>query len=444
VRDANSGQKLHSFIAYAGATLAVAFSPDGARLATAGVRFDKAGVGTATEVKLWDSSTGQELSTIRPTYRYTRFLAFGPGWRRLALTYEDGGVLEVWDVGAGQKLHEFRMPAMEDSSNVRAMAFSPDGVHVALGFANGKVDVRNAENGRVEHALQGHAGIVDAVTFSPDGKRLVTGHRDGTVKLWDMATAQLVRTLKGHTRVVRSVGFSKDGALLMSAALDGTVRLWDARPLTPDLTTELEAVALLDSLFARPLPRSAVKSFVKDRLNIDNDVRQRALELAGLYADQSDPMPYYVAAWPVIRHPFANEAMAESALAQTTAASAMHGMVDEFRKNGWYGWYFNQDSKVVLVQSNMPGDHLFHGMAHYRMGRFKKEHYKEALATLSKCQPHHPTTLAFLAMAHHRLGQRAQAETTLARLREVLKTAGPDQRKDGQMFLAEAATLIEN
>jgi tetratricopeptide (TPR) repeat protein len=229
----------------------------------------------------------------------------------------------------------------------------------------------------------------------------------------------------------------------MSAALDGTIRLWDARPLTPDLSAELEAVALLDSLFARPLPRSAVKSIVGDRLNIAVDVRQRALELADLHAEETDPLRYYVSAWPVLRHPYANEFMTESALAQTTAASTLHGMEQEFKKNGgWYANYLNQDGKVILMKTNQPDDYLFLGMAHYRMGRFKNEHYKEALAILSKCRRSTPTPLAFLAMTHQQLGQHEQAQAALTRLQEAVKTASPDQARDGQVFLAEAETLI--
>ncbi len=447
VWDTSSGQELLSFKAHTVFTLGLAFSPDGARLATAGR-------GNSTEVKLWDTDSGQELRVISSGDRLmdhrlmdhsVRFLAFSPDWKRLAL---NGFLLDVRD-GSGGKLHAYVhenrdwVPSGQGSASVQAMTFSPDGVHVAFGYTSGKVDLRHAGTGRVVKTLQGHAGSVDAVTFSPDGKRLATGHRDGTVKLWDMTSLQLVRTLKGHTRVVRSVGFSKDGTLLMSAALDGTVRLWDARPLTPDLSVELEAVALLDSLFARPLSRSAVKSIVGDRLNIDSDVQQRALDLADLYAEETDPLRYYVSAWPVLRHPYANESMTETALAQTTAASKLHGMPEEARKNGGaYGNYFNEDGKVILQKTTMPGDYLFLGIAHYRMGRFKKDHYKEALAILSKCQQHRPTTLAFLAMTHHQLGQHEQAEAVRTRLREAVKTAGPDQARDGQVFLAEAETLI--
>jgi len=61
----------------------VAFSPDGARIATASN--DKT-------VKLWDAATGRELFTLRGHTDSVDGLAFSPDGRILAAASEDGTV----------------------------------------------------------------------------------------------------------------------------------------------------------------------------------------------------------------------------------------------------------------------------------------------------------------------------------------------------------------
>jgi hypothetical protein len=52
-----------------------------------------------------------------------------------------------------------------------------------------------------------------------------------------------------------------------------------------------------------------------------------------------------------------------------------------------------------------------------------------------------PADLAFLALAHHRLGQTDQARAVLSRLRELMKKAERAKDEPGQAFLREAEAL---
>src|SRR5215472_15014404 len=58
------------------------------------------------------------------------------------------------------------------ASSVFSVAWSPDGQHLALGYADGSVEVRNAITGNIDFTVQGHLGQVWMVAWSPDGKRL--------------------------------------------------------------------------------------------------------------------------------------------------------------------------------------------------------------------------------------------------------------------------------
>ena len=128
-------------------------------------------------------------------------------------------------------------------SPVQAVAYAPDGRHVASGDDGGAVRLWDAETGQpVGEPLSGHEGPVRAVAFSPNGRRLASASDDGTVRLWDATTGQAVGDpLTGHEDAVHAVAFSPDGRRLASGGADGTVRLWDAgsglpvgQPMTAD------------------------------------------------------------------------------------------------------------------------------------------------------------------------------------------------------------------
>ena len=83
------------------------------------------------------------------------------------------------------------------------------------------------------------------------------------------------------------------------------------------------------------------------------------------------------------------------------------------------------------------------GVAQYRKGKSHKERVPEALSTLSQCNQDHPTTLSFLAMAQHQLGQIEKARAALARMQEVMKDEQWSKNPDAQSFFREATELIE-
>ena len=59
--------------------------------------------------------------------------------------------------------------------------------------------------------------------------------------------------------------------------------MWDARPLTPELRIEQQAVNLLNVWFAKPLSKAEILERIRSDQTISEPVRKQALVLAERY-----------------------------------------------------------------------------------------------------------------------------------------------------------------
>ncbi|MBI2946209.1 MAG: PD40 domain-containing protein [Verrucomicrobia bacterium] len=100
VWDAGTGQETLTFTGHNGLVWAVAFSPDGKWLASAGAS------DADFSVKVWDASNGRELMTLLGHNNWVFGLAFSPDGKRLASAGINGTV-KVWDA---QPRSEARTP----------------------------------------------------------------------------------------------------------------------------------------------------------------------------------------------------------------------------------------------------------------------------------------------------------------------------------------------
>ena len=127
----------------------------------------------------------------------------------------------VWEVATGNNI-----ATLENPSQVRAVAFSPDGHHVAAA-SNEHVNLWHTETWQNMAELD--VRKVTSIAFSPDGSRLATGGAlpEQTIRLWDVETGNLVAEFSGHKSQVESLAFSPDGRLLASGSFDRTILLWD-------------------------------------------------------------------------------------------------------------------------------------------------------------------------------------------------------------------------
>jgi sugar lactone lactonase YvrE len=150
---------------------AVAITRDGRIAALAGVETESDPSG---QVRLWDIRTGEHRHTLAVA---ASALAFSPDGTRLATATTKG--VQLWSVSTGEPLRLLAGPAA-------AVAFHPNGRLVATAagilWTDAAVRLWDADTGQVVDDLGTEA---DAVAFSPDGALLATASRaQGVIQLW--------------------------------------------------------------------------------------------------------------------------------------------------------------------------------------------------------------------------------------------------------------------
>ena len=198
---------------------AVAFSPNGRQLATAGVN-----------VKLWDTRSWSEIATLEHN-EWVFALAFSPDGRLLA-TGDNSGQVNVWDLQRQQIVTQRHA----DAKFVSAVQFSPNSRILAGAGYDGKIQLWKVPNWG-DHGTLTANGTIFNIHFSPDSSILTsTGYE--SVHLWKVDSGEKITTLTGHTGWVKAVAFSPDGSALMSGGDDETLRRWDVTPhrsILPDM-----------------------------------------------------------------------------------------------------------------------------------------------------------------------------------------------------------------
>lgn len=192
---------------------ALAFSPDGATLATG---HDDG------SVRLWDARTQKLVGQIEAHPEAVSAIAFDPTGKCFATAGEDRTV-RVWDADS----HSKKSDLVSHTDRVPALAWSADGSLLVSAGWDTSARVWKVGNPDPLMLLNTHADQVVALAFAPSGKLLATADSDHDLHLWsDPVAGGGNRVLRGHTDEIRCLTFSPDGTRLASAGVDRVIHVW--------------------------------------------------------------------------------------------------------------------------------------------------------------------------------------------------------------------------
>ena len=156
-------------------------------------------------VRVWDTESGRELSTIGPH----------PDRRRM-------------DSTIGTHVH------VVDGGVIHTVAVTPDGQHVVSGGDDGAVRLWDVGNAREVYIYEGHAQAVRAAVVAPNGRWAASGGDDGIVCVWDLEGRRKQHVLIHDDGPVTALAVTSDGSRIVSGGTYGVVRIWEVarRPRT--------------------------------------------------------------------------------------------------------------------------------------------------------------------------------------------------------------------
>jgi WD40 repeat protein len=194
---------------------ALAFSPDGALLASGG----KDRLVCLRKIPLEAHADTLNLPSE------VMGVVFTADGKTLAVATKNDGVT-LWDVPSRKQIDKLPDAAAKYVSG-KALATSHNGLKFAYLNADRRVTIYDWQAKANISTLRHVGGETLVIAFSSDDKLLATAGDSAKVQLWDVATGKELHGFFGHFQPIRNLFFLPDGNKLVSVADDATLRVWD-------------------------------------------------------------------------------------------------------------------------------------------------------------------------------------------------------------------------
>jgi len=192
-----------------GAVLGVAASPDGKTFAVGGKNHVDGKTSPNSIVFLIDLATGKIKHALKGHQDIAGALAFSPDGKRLASGGGDRRLI-LWDVATG-KSEKVLEP---HSAVLKHVSFSPDGERILVCAEDSSCYIWSVAKGVLESRFTGNPPI-QCNAWSPDGKSIAAGHGPGLISITEPGGKLLKRFVGVRCDRFTSVSFTPDGKQLL-------------------------------------------------------------------------------------------------------------------------------------------------------------------------------------------------------------------------------------
>lgn len=130
-------------------------------------------------IRLWETSTGKRIKTIKGHKDSILSIDFSPDGERIITGSRDKTV-QLWDLedGYSSQIHK-------DFSYVNEVAFSPDGREVAYEDNIKNVTIEMVDSERILYSLEGHEANVKKIFFWGGSNKVITCSSDSNIIIWN-------------------------------------------------------------------------------------------------------------------------------------------------------------------------------------------------------------------------------------------------------------------
>jgi COMPASS component SWD3 len=138
-----------------------------------------------------------------------------------------------------------KMTISENSSEVFAVRFSPDGKFLAAGCGDGAIRIFNVSNGSVAYNVEGGSSLAlptTCIRFRPitaanqTKNVFLTANAAGTVQHWHMTSGKCLHTFSDEENQVFALDYNEEGTQFVTAGKDTKIRIYDEATKTNILT----------------------------------------------------------------------------------------------------------------------------------------------------------------------------------------------------------------
>jgi serine/threonine protein kinase/WD40 repeat protein len=350
------------------------------------------------------------------------------------------------------------------SSRVTALAASRDGSTIAIGLEDGRIRIQGISGTPAPREVAPSPSPCSALAFSADGRLLASGAANGAAAIWDVARGTKVSTLPGAAAAIRTLAFHPAGKAAAAGDEAGYVRIWEVASgfnlleLRSPVFKLAPQGAWWDESMLRfaerqhPIVAFEVTTRPESEERRDLVRRSRAI-VTRLFGSGADIVPAADVVARISSDPTLPEPVKSTAIAIARARG------DDLNRLNGHAWeavlwpdrpaaYERALRQAREVCRQQPDDWAFLNtlaLAEHRSGL-----HAAACETLARCEEIHrragralhPSDLAILALAEHRIGKVASARARLETARSTFFAPSFNRDEETLQLIREAEAQL--